>query len=175
MRVTRTPRRANAWAISQPTGPPPRMARDGGAGIWNKVSLVRGPISAKPGIGGTMGREPVATTKRRLRKVRPPTSTRSGAVNRAKPSMTPMPSRARAAASSVAAIRSTAAWTAAMAWAKGAPRAAAARSALEGTQPVKVQSPPTGPSCTMTALAPRRRASRAATSPPAPPPTTTRS
>ena len=86
-----------------------------------------------------------------------------------------MPSLARAFASSVAAIRSTARRTCDIASSKPTPAAAAASSVLDGTHPVNVQSPPTGPSCTMTTLARRRRASRAATRPPAPPPITTRS
>lgn len=86
-----------------------------------------------------------------------------------------MPSRASAVASSVAAMVSIAVWTRCIDSSKLRPAAADARSAFEGTQPVKVQSPPSGPSCTMTTLALRRRASLAATRPPAPPPITTTS
>ena len=99
-------------------------------------------------------------------------------LNRAVARMTRTPRPVKRSAESLgwmAAIVSTARCTAAMASPNESPRAAAASSALEGTQPVNVQSPPTGPSWTSSVDAPRRVAARAAPRPPVPPPTTTRS
>ena len=74
--VTRVPSRAKAWDISQPIGPPPSTIIDSGRRLTsNSVSLVSGAESRRPGIGGTVGRAPVATTNRFDRIVRPSTST----------------------------------------------------------------------------------------------------
>jgi hypothetical protein len=74
---------------------------------------------------------------------------------------------------SVAAIIPTPERTAAIAWTKLAPRAAASISVLDGTHPVNVHSPPISPSDTSSTLAPAAAAARAAPSPAAPPPPTT--
>lgn len=146
--VIEVPSRANDWAISHPIGPSPSTIIVSGRRSRSKTSsLVSGDTSRRPGIAGTAGLAPVATTNRCARIVRPFTSMEVGELKRANPSITSICSVERAAASN----------------------------ALDGMQPVNVQSPPTGPSWTTTVLAPLRRASRAAMSPPAPPPITTRS
>ncbi len=174
--VTAVPTRRKAWASSQPMAPPPSTISDrGAAASSNTFSFVRYARSASPSIGGTTGRAPVATTIRRARIDRPPTSSSVGARNRARPSRTSTPSRPSTSGVSVAAMRSMLRCTPAMASAKGSPRFAASMNAFDGTHPVKVQSPPIGPSCTSSVRTPRRAPARAAPRPPAPPPTTTRS
>ena len=77
--VTRVPSRANACAISQPMAPPPRtIIESGRRSRSNSVSLVSGADSRRPGIAGTVGRAPVATTNRFERIARPSTSTAVG-------------------------------------------------------------------------------------------------
>lgn len=84
-------------------------------------------------------------------------------------------SRRNPSSSSREAMMAMARRTAAIAVEKDSPRAAASMSVLDGTHPVKVQSPPMGPSWTSSGRAPARAAARAAAMPPGPPPTTMRS
>ena len=86
-----------------------------------------------------------------------------------------MPSARSVSGDSVAAIVATASRTRCAAAGNGTPRAAASIRVFDGTQPVNVQSPPGGPSVTISTRASARAAARAAPSPPAPPPITTRS
>ncbi len=53
--------------------------------------VVCGLASARPGIGGRIGDEPVAITTRRADSVRSPTSTRSSSTKRAAPRKTSTP------------------------------------------------------------------------------------
>ena len=139
------------------------------------VSLVRYPAPAKPGTGGTVGRDPVAITNPRGRSTRPSTLTAPGRVNTAWPRSASMPSRASTSAVSVAATVSTALCTAVIASAKLAPRAAAWISVLDGTHPVNVHSPPISPADTSSVRARAAAPAWAAASPAAPPPITIRS
>lgn len=66
-KVTGTPRRCIAWAISAPIGPPPMMARlAGGASSRNRFSLVRHHSVLRPSIGGMCGRLPVHSSTNRV-------------------------------------------------------------------------------------------------------------
>ena len=86
MSVTWVPSRAKAWAISQPIGPAPMIASRRGCSVNpNSVSFVRYGTAARPGIGGTAGRPPVAITARRNVSVLPATSIADALVNRASP------------------------------------------------------------------------------------------
>jgi len=58
----------------------------------HSVSEVRKPLSAKPGMSGTTGSAPVATTMARVVSVAPAISTDQGEVIRAWPSRTSTPS-----------------------------------------------------------------------------------
>ncbi len=71
--------------------------------------LSRYGTSARPSIGGTVARDPVATRKRPLVSVRPSTDTLVGEVNVAQPVSRSMPSRASSSGDS---SRSTSAMTA---------------------------------------------------------------
>ena len=67
------PRRAGgapARARPRPGPPPITTSRSGCSARSNTVSLVRYGTPSRPGIGGTAGREPVASTKRRARMTR---------------------------------------------------------------------------------------------------------
>ena len=176
-RVTSVPKAANAWANSQPVGPPPMMPSDSGAWVRsNTVSLVRGWASARPGMSsGTVGLDPVASTMRDAVMRLSPTATVSWVTSRPRPSITVAPSPRSTSADSVAATRSTVERTRAMAAGKSSPSRAAASSVLEGTQPVKVQSPPGAESVTRATSAPAQSAARTAPRPAAPPPITIRS
>ncbi len=60
---TLAPKRAKHCVNSEPMGPPPSTTkRFGRSRKFQTVSLVKNPASAKPGIGGTNGRAPVAMT-----------------------------------------------------------------------------------------------------------------
>ena len=170
------PKAANAWVSSQPVGPPPMMPSDFGASVSsNTVSLVSGWAAASPGMSGSEGLEPVASTIRGAVMRLSPTATVSWVTRRARPSITAIPSLRSTSADSVVAMCSTVARTRAMASAKSSPSRAAASTVLDGTQPVKVQSPPGAESVIMATSAPTLRAARTAPSPAAPPPTTIRS
>lgn len=175
-RVTATPRRAKACASSQPTGPAPRMANESGA--WassNTMSVVRYGTCVRPGIGGRAGRAPVASTMRRARNGRPSMSISPSPRSRACPRTTSIPLRRSAGSSSVAATRCTVARTRCRASENASPPAAAASSVLDGTHPVKVQSPPGGPADTRITRWPAPIAVVAAASPAAPAPITSTS
>ena len=91
-RVTVEPKRAKAWAISQPIGPAPMTARRLGRSVKeNTFSFVRNPASANPLIRGCTARAPVAITAFLKRKDLPATSTVSGPVNLAFPRKTSTP------------------------------------------------------------------------------------
>ncbi len=61
--MTREPKRANTWPSSAPIAPPPSTTSDDGTSVVDSASrLVQYAMSANPGIGGTAGRVPVATT-----------------------------------------------------------------------------------------------------------------
>lgn len=60
--VTFEPSRAEAFANSQPMGPPPStIVRDGSAVGLKTFSLVSAPESGNPGMSGSRARAPVAT------------------------------------------------------------------------------------------------------------------
>ncbi len=118
----------------------------------NTLSLVRNGTSARPGIGGTVGAEPVAMTMRRAEIACSPALTSFGPVKRAAAAMTRTPSPVKRSTKSCGAIAAITpcTWriTAAKSTAGGAapspnsalPRAAltrlaAASSAFDGTQP----------------------------------------
>ncbi len=71
------PRRRNAWASSQPTGPPPSTTRRPGTSVAAVAPrLSQGRASARPGTGGIWGELPVASTtaRRAVSSRRPPPS-----------------------------------------------------------------------------------------------------
>ncbi len=147
--TTLTPNRAKACASSQPIAPPPSTTSERGSDATsNTVWLVRYATSDNPGIGGVAGFDPVATTKREAVSRVPSTSIWRGVRNRARPCRTSMPSPRRTGASSVEAMRAMASWTRRCASSYDVPPLAASISVFDGTQPVKVQSPPSAPSCT---------------------------
>ena len=120
--VTVTPRRAKAWASSQPMAPPPSTASEPGEVVRSHtVSLVRASTSSRPGTGGSAGPAPAATMTRSHRRTCPSTSTRPGPAKVARPSTTSMPSLRNVAASSVAATSATVDRTRAMASSKPQP------------------------------------------------------
>ena len=191
--VTSLPKRANAWASSQPMGPAPITARRGGSSVSEKtVSLVRPPASASPGIGSTAARAPVQTAARANRRTASPTATVSGPVNRASPMKTSTPSPAKRSAESTRLISARRRRMRAIAAPKSrstppgkvSPNAApsradahtraARRTAFDGTQPTFRQSPPISRRSTRATRAPRPAATDAVTSPAVPAPTTTR-
>ena len=145
-RVTRVPRRANAWASSQPTAPPPTTAsRSGRRWRAKTVSLVSTPAASIPGTGASEATEPVARITWRAASTAPSTRTRPGATSSAWPRRTCTPARSRAASSSVAETRSTAPRTAAMAARKSLPWAAAGEQGLGRDAPRVGALPAQGP------------------------------
>jgi hypothetical protein len=76
------PSRMHAWAISVPTGPPPRTSRRLGTSVIAVTSrFVQMPSSSRrPSIGGITGSEPVATTMCSQECSAPSTATRPGPV-----------------------------------------------------------------------------------------------
>ena len=82
--VTRTPKRARAWASSAPIGPPPMTPSvDGRVSIRSTSRLVQNGVSARPSIGGVAGRVPVlSTTPVAASNVSPSTATVRGPVSR---------------------------------------------------------------------------------------------
>jgi hypothetical protein len=95
--VTCTPRRRNAWAISVPIAPPPRIANvAGGASRVNRFSLVRQASGESPSIAGTSGLLPVQSNTNRVESTRTApsavvTSTSVGEVSRADPLISSTP------------------------------------------------------------------------------------
>ncbi len=84
--VTCEPIRQNACASSQPTGPAPiTISLPGTSCVVVASRFVQCSTSARPGIGGIVGTEPVATRIRPKLIVRPSTSTRPGPAIRAVP------------------------------------------------------------------------------------------
>src|SRR5438105_4415012 len=72
--VTFTPKVANSWANSQPTGPPTTMIRRAdNVRRFTASTLVIGAASSRPGMSGRAGRPPVAI------RMRSPRSTRANA------------------------------------------------------------------------------------------------
>ena len=78
--ATSPPRRRTAWAISTPTGPPPRISRRRGTAVIAVTSrFVHTPSRPRrPGTGGVIGSAPVATTTCRAVWRTPSTSTAPG-------------------------------------------------------------------------------------------------
>ena len=91
--ATSPPRRRTAWAISTPTGPPPRISRRRGTAVIAVTSrFVHTPSSpSRPGTGGTIGSEPVATTTCRAVCRTPSTSTAPVPASRPWPRSRSMP------------------------------------------------------------------------------------
>ena len=91
--TTSPPRRRTAWAISTPTGPPPRISRRRGTAVIAVTSrFVHTPSSSRrPGTGGTIGSAPVATTTCRAVCRVPSTSTAPGPASRPLPRSRSMP------------------------------------------------------------------------------------
>ena len=94
--ATSPPRRRTAWAISAPTGPPPRISRRRGTAFMPVTSrLVHTPSSSRrPATGGMTGSEPVASTTCRAVCRAPLTSTTPGPASRPVPRSRSMPSPA---------------------------------------------------------------------------------
>ena len=170
------------------------IADAGGRSSAKTLSDVRKPAASSPAIGGTAGREPVASRTKRVRSVSPPTRTAWGPASVAgSPTRTSTPSaRKRSGSSSVRAMRSCTAWMRAQTAARSTSGAAAptpyspavrtwwatfalAMSVLEGTHPVHRQSPPTRSRSTTQTRTPSVAANSAATMPPDPIPTMIRS
>ncbi len=85
-RVTRDPSRAKNCANAQPIGPPPSTAMLFGARVISSTSaLLIAGTSANPSIRGNTVFAPVAITNRSAAMRRSPTTTASGATNRASP------------------------------------------------------------------------------------------
>jgi hypothetical protein len=84
-RTTSAPKRRNAWASSTPTAPPPSTSRRRGTDVIAVASrLVQTPSSSRrPGTGGTIGSEPVATTTCSAVCLTPSTSTTPVPASRA--------------------------------------------------------------------------------------------
>ncbi len=77
--VTVTPNRANTWASSQPTAPPPSTSSEGGRVDDDRAaSLVHVGTASSPGMSGMTGAEPVAMTRSPQPRTRSPTSTTPG-------------------------------------------------------------------------------------------------
>ena len=97
--VTRTPNLAKTWASSAPIVPAPMTASDEGSSVTCMTCrLFQYGVSARPGIGGTDGAAPGATTTaRRARKTSPSTSTVRGPVTVPWPRTTRAPRRSSAA------------------------------------------------------------------------------
>jgi hypothetical protein len=94
MTVTVVPSRAKASAISQPTGPPPRITIDAGCrSRRNTDSFVRTSKPSSPGIVGTTGLDPVANTICDARTRLPSTLISEPDRSVARPSSTSMCSR----------------------------------------------------------------------------------
>src|SRR5204863_142939 len=91
--VTTEPSDANAWAISTPTTPPPRISRRSGTVLVVVISrFVHGSASRSPSIGGISGSLPVATTTaRRATSLSSPTATVRSPVIRPLPRTTSTP------------------------------------------------------------------------------------
>ena len=93
MTVTSDPRRRNAWAISTPIGPPPRISRRPGSSVCEKtVSFVQYGTSAIPSTGGRDGPDPVATIHALAVKRSPSTETVWSSTKRGSPNRTAAPS-----------------------------------------------------------------------------------
>lgn len=193
MMVTCEPSRANAWPSSQPMLPPPRTAsRSGRTSRSHTESLVRGSATSSPGIGGITGDEPVQTIAWANSTDRPSTTALWGPVKARSPLSTCTPAASRTAGESTGSMVLIAECTCSITLAKStetlatsiprwapmrvcAATEAAARRALEGTQPVQRQSPPVLSRSTRSTRAPKLAAVFALTIPAVPPPTTNRS
>ena len=89
-------------------GPPPSTTRCSGCSRRsNTVRLSRWPSPSSPSTGGTLAREPVATTSRSKVTVRPSTSTVVGPVTTAQPCSRSMPSLASSSGDSSSATSVT--------------------------------------------------------------------
>jgi hypothetical protein len=90
--VTRTPKRANTWAISQPIAPPPTTTSEPGSLVARTASrLVQYGVPASPSIGSSAGRVPgFSTTPTRASYTTSPPSVRATRT-RPGPSRRPTP------------------------------------------------------------------------------------
>mmetsp|Transcript_115447 Transcript_115447/g.337647 ORF Transcript_115447/g.337647 Transcript_115447/m.337647 type:complete len:429 (+) Transcript_115447:239-1525(+) len=190
--VTSEPKRRKACAISKPIGPPPKTIKRGGNSVrLNSVAFVRYGASAKPGMGGTFARAPVAITAFRNFSCCSPTFSSCGPVKVALPMYMSAPAFTVVSHESTGAICARSFLIRSMTFANctaqavgSRPRSdrrisaaarAQRRSAFEGTQPTFKQSPPAKCCSMRQLLAPRRADCLAETRPPAPAPTATRS
>ena len=185
MTATSPPSRRTAWAISTPTGPPPRMSRRRGMDFIDVTSrLVQTPSSSRrPGTGGTTGSAPFASTTWSAVWRTPSTSTTPGPASRPLPRSRSMPlsasqrswpasdqsevmkSRQASAAStstSAVAAASRAPWTA----------SPGRSSVFDGMQAQYEHSPPTSSRSTTATRSPPSASSPAQCSPGEPPPIT---
>ena len=91
--ATSPPSLRTAWAISTPTGPPPRMSRRRGTAFMEVASrLVQTPsIPLRPGTGGITGSAPLARTTWPAVWRTPSTSTAPGPASRPVPRSRSMP------------------------------------------------------------------------------------
>ena len=157
------------------------------------VSLVRKPASARPGMGGSAARAPVAMTARRKRRRLPPTSMVSGETKRPSPRKTSTPAlrapsalstslmparrrrmRAMAAPKSAGRVSGDGRPAEALGGLAGVGQAREARMIpFEGTQPTFRQSPPIRWRSIRATLAPSPAAPLAETRPAVPAPITT--
>src|SRR5512140_1208224 len=193
--VTFDPNRRNAWAISTPIGPPPRISRRSGSFFWeNTVSFVQYGTSAIPSTGGGEGLEPVAMIHALAVSRSPSMETVWSSTKRGDPNRTSAPSLQNRSGEScswiVAMTERTRPMTAARetggSATSGSPNSFARRardhtpavriSVFDGTQPKWRQSPPSAFAfSTSTVFAPNWAAPAAAVSPAAPPPRIPRS
>src|SRR6266568_4419528 len=103
--IASAPSRRNPCASSSPIGPPPITTRRRGHSARSKmVSLVKYGTRSSPGIGGTAGEDPVASTKRRALISNSPTATVRLSLKRAAPTMTRTPSPLKRSTESLGAI-----------------------------------------------------------------------
>ena len=191
--VTALPNRANDWASSVPTGPPPITINRAGRSVSEKIdSLVSYGVSVRPGIGGRAARAPVAMIARRKRNTVSFTVIASGPQNVAWPKNTSTPSARKRSTPSTGLMSARRRRSRAMTAPKspsevtrGPPnRSAAVRAsrharaaritAFEGTQPKLRQSPPNMCRSISATRAPRPAAIAALTRPAVPAPITTR-
>ena len=151
----------------------------------NTVSLVRCGVSARPGIAGSDGDEPVAMTKRRAVMMKSPAATVRASKNRAAPSMTCTPRPAKRSRASIGATVLATSRRCAFTAAKSTPKRAAlrpkcaalrmilARSAVTASAVVGTPPPlPRVPFSISTTGTPKAAAADAAARPAAPAPMT---
>src|SRR5579864_5942361 len=175
------PKRQNACASSQPSGPPPMTSRRRGNSVRSKTfSLVRKPASARPGIEGVSGRAPVAISAFLKRSRAPSAVSASAPVKHAWPKNTSTPAAvsrrtesARLMRARIPRMRSISAGKSTRisagvrapycsAWRISAYRRDVRMIDFDGTQPTFRQSPPNRPRSINATFAPSAAAACAA-------------